>query len=90
MQNKVKKTIQMKRLQTYQYEQSLQQPIPMHRQRNISKKITSYNLMKIWTWLSFLDWTFQKIYEFFRTSTEAFLRELVSLKPKDKLKSSKA
>ena len=90
MQNKVKKTIQMKRLQTYQYEQSLQQPIPMHRQRNISKKITSYNLMKIWTWLSFLDWTFQKIHEFFRTSTEAFLRELVSLKPKDKQKSSKA
>ena len=75
-------------LQTYQYEQSLQQPIPMHKQSNISKKITSYNL--IWTWLSFLDWTFQKIYEFLHTSTEAFLREFASLKPKDKQKSSKA
>ena len=38
MQNKVKKKInQTKSLQTYQSEQSLQKPIPMHKQRNVSK-----------------------------------------------------
>ena len=34
---KLKRTNQVKRLQTYQYKQSLQKPIPMPKQRNVSK-----------------------------------------------------